>query len=185
MIDSIIIRLDSFVAFINPILYELVASMLIIFTGFIIGRIVSNLLKKFLRDVDTDTRTKDFVSFNKSFAERTAKITRISIYTLSVILALIFLDILFITGILLAICFLVVIVFSTVFFIRDFLPNTMNWFKIRKKVFEGKEQVINKEKGLVIKKTIFSVHIRKKNKDYLIFPNRIIKHIQTEKKVRA
>jgi len=166
MLDQILSFADVVVVRITPILNDIVAALLIVFIGFIIGKILGNIVARFFRDVKTVFLKR------YSLANTTSNIVKYTMYTTSIIFALQSLNALWLVLVFIVLCFAIVLGFSLFFTIKDFLPNFLARSKVTKKYEVGKSYSIRKVRGVVENIGLLEVRLRKKNDDIIIIPHK-------------
>jgi len=177
MLETIISFIDRIVQTMTPTLNNIVAGLIIIFIGFIIGKLVGGFLLKILRDVRVDETGKKVLKRNVTFAANVSSFVAYSIYVVSFILALDAIGIRTYVFWGLSIVFLVVIVFSLLMSLRDLLPNLSAGIRMRKdkKFSTGRSVSFLGVRGKIEKHTLLQTNIRRKNGDLFIFPNKLFK----------
>lgn len=166
MLNQILSFADFVVVSVSPILNEIAAALLIVFIGLIIGKILGNVALRFFRDVK--------MVFLKKYrlANTVSNVVSYSIYTLAIILALRYLNALWIVLVLVVLCFAVVLGFSVLFTIRDFLPNFFARSRVKKKYEVGKTYSIRKVSGVLENIGFLELRLRTKNGDIITIPHK-------------
>jgi len=168
MLAQILSFTDMVVVKVTPILNEIVAAFLIVFIGLIIGKILGNITLRFFRDVDrTSLLRKKY-----RLANNLSTIVSYSIYTIAVILALNSLNALWLVIVFIALCFTVVLGFSVLFTVRDFIPNFFARTKVIKKYDIGKTYSIKRVRGVLENVGVLEIRLRKDNGDIIIIPHK-------------
>ena len=156
----------------NTIIKAITALLIILF-GMLIGNIANNLIRKILRDIEINKMFREQLRLKIKFEEIFASIIKYFIYFVTVILALDSLG--FSTWILQAILliFALLIVVFTVLAFKDWLPNLISGFYIkkRKKIKKGDLVSISNVSGRVIKVNFIETKIETNNKEIVFIPN--------------
>ncbi len=173
MFRQILSFADFIVATITPFLNKIVAAFLIVFVGFVIGKILGNLSLRFFRDIDKSST----LFFQKKYrlAKIVSTIVSFSIYIIAIIAALYSLGVLWLVLLFIIFCFVVVLGFSFIFALKDFFPNFLARMGVLRKYPVGKKISYKDIKGSVKHVGITEIHIERKNGDIITIPHRIIK----------
>lgn len=164
MLDTILSFADMVVVKVTPILNSIVAALLIVFIGLIIGKVLGNVILRFLRDVN--------ISFLKKYRFALSNSISYGIYAVAIIFALQSVNALWLVLVFVLLCFAVVLGFSISFTIRDFLPNFLARSRVTKKYEIGKTYSIKGFKGVLENIGILEVRLRRKNEDIIIIPHK-------------
>jgi len=168
MIDKITIFFKS----LEPLTTKLVGALLILFIGFIIGRIVGVLFKRLLNGINTDKNIKRVIGIKLSIEKIVTQITSGLIYVTTVIMALNHLGVT--TVILTIITAIIIIIFaiSLLLAVRDLLPNLFAGFaiKYRGDFVVGQEIKVKGVQGVVSEINFLNTKVTSGD-DLLVIPN--------------
>lgn len=156
----------------NDQIYNLVVAVTIILVGFVLGRIISRLIGK-LADVLKIDSIFEKAGVKISVSGAIGQLFAYIIYLVSLVLAFDRLGIASTIIYFLAAAALVLIVFSTILAIKDFLPNFFAGVKIyRRRMFNVGDMVKVKDiAGIVTKITLTETQMKTKSGDILHIPN--------------
>ena len=166
--------------------YKLILSLIIILSGFVVGKLINKLLSRFLKEIELNSifKTNFKISFN--IEKLIINLITFTIYSLSLIYALYQIGLARIILYILFLIFMLLIVFSMALGIRDFFPNLFGGIQISKKKYfkEGNIIEIDNIKGKVTKLNLFHTEVTTKNGDVIYIPNSLVsKKIIKRKKI--
>ena len=158
---------------INPFLTSILIAIVIFLGGLILGRILGKLIEKFLKDFKIDSNIKKKTNIKLSIGKLLSVFIQASIYIIFAVLALNHIGI---TSLLLNIIFIAIIIVLSISFLlalKDSLPNMIAGLTLRKKsnLKLNTKININNIEGTIIELNLFEVKIEKTNKDILHIPN--------------
>jgi len=177
MLEAIISFIDRVVQMVTPTLNSIVAGLLIIFIGFIVGKFLRGFLLKILRDARVDETGKKVLKRNVSFASNVSSVVAYGIYVLSFIMALEAIGITSVVFSAIGIIFLVVIVISLAISFKDSIPNLIVGVRMRKqaKYDTGRTISFLGVHGIIKERTLIQIKVERKNGDQFIFSNKLFK----------
>jgi len=181
--DSLISASDSFIK--NPVLLKIVTSIIILFIGFIFGRIAGKIILKVLKKIEFDKTIKRATGYESSIASIISKTVSFLIYFATV---LIFLESLGLTSIVLNIVLVVILLIigiSAILAIKDFIPNFMAGYSLRSKgLFKTGDKIkVGNIEGKIIKINLLDTHVNTNKNDLMVIPNSFfIKNVVVKKK---
>jgi len=154
---------------------KLVASITILLIGLILGRFLSNLVKKILKEIELNNILKKELKLDWPIEQFLTSITKYLVYFIALIIAL---NQIGLTTTVLYIILAVILLFIVVFIIlaiKDFIPNVINGFLIqhRKLLKEGEIVKIRDIEGKVEKITLTEIQIKSGN-ETIVIPNSIL-----------
>lgn len=175
MLDTLVAIADNAVLRITPIINAIVAASLIIFVGFIGGKILGKFILRLLKDSYVDETTKKITKKEIPLAKIASTTATYLCYAAGIIIAFLTLNILHYVVLLIALLFILVIGISAVFGLRDLFPNLRARKGILKKIKIGDDTSINRIQGKVVKIGILETHLLLENGDLLVFPNHLVR----------
>ncbi|MDD5331503.1 MAG: mechanosensitive ion channel [Candidatus Nanoarchaeia archaeon] len=165
----------------SEIIVRVTSAIVILFLGYLLGRVLSNLLRGVLRNLEVDSVVKEQTKIRLKLENKVVLITRYVVYVLTILFAMKQLQlnrIVIIVVLILGILFLLYLSFIN---LMDIVPNFFAGIKIKiKKIIkEGQEVGIREFEGKVIKIGLFETQL-KHGENILIIPNIVV----TKNKVR-
>jgi len=166
---------DKIVAVVTPSLNSLVAAVLILFAGLVLGKIMGKALRRLLKDLKLDETTKRVFKRQWTLERTIASTVSFLIYFAAIIMAL---NALGVTTILLTIIFailLITLIISFLIAVKDLLPNVIGGMAIRQKdLFRVQDNIAFESiEGTVELLTLTETRLRRKNGDLMIVPNSV------------
>ncbi len=157
----------------NELLLLLVSSVIILLIGFVIGRILGKALLRLLKKIDFDKTIKKATGYDYSITNLSSKIVTYFIYFVTI---LIFLENLGITPFVLNVILVVVLIvlaISLILAIKDFIPNFVSGYSIRRKnLFSiGDKIKVGDVEGVIVKINLLDTHLETPKKDLMVIPN--------------
>lgn len=173
--ESIVGLADRMVIAITPALNKIAAALVIIFAGFIIGKIVGRFLYKVLKDVQADETGKKFFKRDVSISKGVSAAASYLIYLVALVMGL---GALGLTTVVLNAVIIIVLVLLGISFllaIKDFMPNLSAGIMIRQKGLfkEGDTVKLGSTEGVVEDLSLTETRLRRSNGDLLIIPNNL------------
>ncbi len=158
------------------IIIRLIAAVIILLIGFIIARILGNLTKKVLHELETNKILKEQAGVKIQVEEFSNAIVRYIIYFIAIIMAL---NQLGLTTTILSIILIILLVILVGFIIlafKDFIPNIVSGFVIhqREKIKPGDKIRVKDIEGEVIHVNLVETKIKTKKNDIVFIPNSIL-----------
>jgi small-conductance mechanosensitive channel len=166
-------NLPSQIGFVfSPLFSKLVLAVFILLLGFIAGRVIGLLVKRFLAEIQFDKHLRN-IGIKMSLERLVAGALSFVIYAFTVFLTLDTLGLTstIVTIILIGIVFVVVVSFLLA--IRDFFPNLLSGLRIRfMHLFEvGDEVQIKEVKGRITSISLLETRLVTSFKEEIIIPN--------------
>lgn len=177
MLDTIIAFADRVVQTITPVLNNIVAALLIIFLGFIIGKFLRGFLLKVLQDARVDETGKRVMKRKVSVAKAISDTTAYIIYVVAFVLALNMISATKYVLSTLGIIFLVVIIISLLISLKDFFPNVMTGLRLRReqRFTKGRSLSFRGIRGKIQERTLLHIKVVRKNGDVFLLPNKLFR----------
>lgn len=167
------------------ILDKIIASAIIFFLGFMLGKVCGNLSKRFLSEIDLNDKFSN-IFLNKLNIEKIVSIT--IEYTIYVVTIIITLNKIGITNVVIKgiMIFLVALIFFTLILdLRELIPNIFSYIQIkRKRYFKVDDKIkIHLATGVVKKISLIRTKIITESNDELYIQNHsILENFSVEKK---
>ena len=155
---------------------KLLASIFILVLGLIIGRFLSNLVKKVLHELEIDRVLKEKARIKLPLTQLVTSLVKYIVYFIAILLALNQLGLKsFILNIILMIVVILLVVFM-VLSLKDFIPNLASGLFLYQKrsINPGDTIQIDHIEGEVLNMTLFETKIRTKNKELVYVPNSVL-----------
>jgi small conductance mechanosensitive channel len=171
-----LIENSSKVTTLNDITLNLVAAIVILIIGLIIGRFLSNLTRKVLHELELDKILKEQARIKVPITDLISSIVKYVIYIITVILALNQIGLRsFILNIILAILVVLLIIFM-ILSLKDFVPNLVaGLFLHQKRNFNPGDIIqVNNIEGEVLSITLFETRIKTTNNEIVYIPNSLL-----------
>jgi len=154
---------------------KLVASITILLIGLILGRFLSNLVKKVLKEIELNNIIKKELKLDWPIEQFLSSVSKYLVYFVALIIAL---NQLGLASTVLYIILGVILLFIVAFIIlaiKDFIPNVISGFVIqhRKLLEKGEKVRIGDIEGKVEKITLTEVQI-KSGDEVIVIPNSIL-----------
>ena len=171
MVDLSIFNIDS-----QNIVIRLITAIIILLIGFVIARILSNLTKKLLQELETNRILKEQAGVKIQVEEFIASLVKYLIYFIAVIMAL---NQLGLTTTLLSILLIIILAILVGFIIlafKDFIPNIVAGFMIhqKEKIQPGDKIRVKDIEGEVIHVNLVETRMKTKKKDIVYIPNSML-----------
>jgi len=164
---------------------NLVAAVVILIIGILVGRFLSNITKKVLQELELDRVLKEKVGIKLPLTQLISSIIKYLVYVASIITAL---NQLGLQSIILNVILWIIIAVLIVFMIlslKDFIPNLVaGLFLFQKRNINAGEMIrVNDIEGEVLNITLLETKIRTRNHEIVYIPNSIlIKNVVIKKK---
>ncbi len=164
---------------------NLVASIVILVIGLLVGRFLSNLTKKVLQELELDRVLKEQARIKLPLTQLISSIVKYLIYVAAIIAALNQLGLKsFILNIVLGVIIIILVIFM-ILSLKDFIPNLVaGLFLFQKRNINPGEMIrVNNIEGEVLNITLFETKIRTRNHEIVYIPNSVLtKSIVIKKK---
>jgi small-conductance mechanosensitive channel len=162
---------SAFAIFLN----KMILAAIILLVGFIAGRLLGNLVINLLREVGID-RTARSAGIKISIEKLVGSIVTYGIYLTSILMALGMLGLDTFMLNLLAGAVILVIFFSTLLALKDFIPNMFAGFFLQRRniLREGDRVEIDGMDAKVLKTDFMEIKLQTKKGDTIFIPNSVI-----------
>jgi len=155
---------------------NLIAALVILLLGIVIGRFVGKLIRRVLKEVEINKILKEEAGVKVPLEEVVSSIAKYLIYLIAVIFAL---DQIGLTttilNIILGVFLLIIVVFIILAF-KDFIPNLMSGLFIHQKrgLKDGDKIKVDGIEGKIEHISIIETRIKTKNGDIIFIPNSML-----------
>ena len=160
----------------NNVTLNLIAAIVILVIGLLAGRIISNLAKKILSELELDRILREQARIKVPLTQLISSVIKYVIYFITILMALNQLGLKsFILNAILTIVIVLLVIFM-VLSLKDFLPNlTSGLFMYQKRnINPGDFIQVNNIEGEVLNVTLFETKVRTKNKEIVYIPNSVL-----------
>ncbi|MBU1976228.1 MAG: mechanosensitive ion channel family protein [Nanoarchaeota archaeon] len=165
---------DSF-STIDPVINQIVITILILLIGFIAGKLIGRLIQVGLKEIQLDKQIKRLIRFDLQLSKWVGSLVSYAIYAASIIIALARLKLMGYVMYVLLIVILVVFVMSILGFVKDFLPNVLAGIYLKKRGFfkPGDKILLPNIKGKIVSINWLETEIYTNGKDKVFIPNSV------------
>lgn len=177
MLDYVMITLDTIRGFFDlsqpGIIIKLIAAVGILLIGILLGRIVSKLIKRGLKEIELNRLLREYLNVKIDVETFINKFVTYFIYIIATVMALEQIGLtMTIFYIILGIILLGVLIFI-IMTIKDFVPNVAANIFIRKKkiIKEGETIKVKNINGKVIKMDLIETKLETQDGDIVFIPN--------------
>lgn len=155
---------------------NLIAALVILLLGIVIGRFVSKLIQRVLKEVEINKILKEEAGVKIPVEQVIASAVKYLIYFVAVIVALDQIGLTTPILNLILIVFLVIIIIFIILAFKDFIPNLMSGLFIhqRRGLNKGDRIKFNGISGTIEDISIIETKIRTKNGDIIFIPNSLL-----------
>jgi small-conductance mechanosensitive channel len=175
VVTTVLDALERFMARITPTLNKFVLFILILFIGFLAGKILSRLVRKVMTDAGADDGARKRLGFKFSITKAVSGTIAGVIYVGSVFLALTAIGFA-LTVIQIALLIVVIaLVTSTFLVLKDLLPNLVAGLSLRKTIKQGAYVRADSFEGEVVSTSLLETVIVSRRGDTLLIPNSVLK----------
>ncbi|MFH1181556.1 MAG: mechanosensitive ion channel domain-containing protein [Candidatus Woesearchaeota archaeon] len=167
------------------ILNRMILAAIILLIGFVAGKLFGNLVRHLLREVGIDNAVRT-AGIKISIEKLLGSVVEYGLYFISLIMALGMLGLDTFVLNLIAGAVIIVVVFSTLLAIKDFLPNIFAGFFIhyRNMIREGDSIEFDGMDAKVVKTDMIEVKLQTKKGDTIFIPNSVFLKRKLVKKRR-
>jgi len=155
---------------------NLIAAIVILLVGLVIGRFLGNLVKKVLHELELDKILKEKANFKIPLEQFFGSLIKYIVYFASVIFALNQIGLK--TAILNIILFIILILLIgfMLLALKDFIPNLIAGLILHQKrnIKVGEKIEVNNIEGEIINFSLLETKLRCKNGDIVYFPNSVL-----------
>ena len=170
---------------ISDLTLNLVAAIVILLVGLVIGRFLGNLTKKILHELELDRLLKEQTRFKIPLEQFFGSIVKFIAYFAAIIFALNQLGLqTAILNIILAIILIALVIFMIIA-VKDFIPNLAAGLFLhqRRNIKAGEKIEVNDIEGEIISITLTETKLRTKNGEIVYIPNSVLtKNVVIKKK---
>jgi len=171
----------------NDITLNLIAAIATLILGLLIGRFLSNLVKKLLHELELDRILREKARIKLPLTQLITSIIKYVIYIIAILLALNQLGLRsFILNAILTIIIVLLVVFMMLS-LKDFIPNfTGGLFLYQKRSINPGDVIkINNIEGEILNITLLETKLRTKNNEIVYIPNSVLtKNVVVKKSKR-
>ena len=159
---------------VSEILVNLVIAIIITLIGFSLGNFIGKLLEKILREIEIDKILK--IKGGLSFSVIIREIFSLSVYIITIVLAMNQLRITKVAIYFIILVFLITILIAFFLYLRDFLPNLFYGFMLSHKKSMAVGDYIERSDfaGDIEKINLLDILIKTGKNDYLVIPNKTL-----------
>jgi small-conductance mechanosensitive channel len=176
-LTEVLLHAETLFQNISVYLNRVVIALVIILFGFIIGRIVESILRKIFAKIELDERFTKAFGVRRNYARAIRRSVVRIIYLITVIVALISLNVIKEVFTLLLVIIVFVVLTSFVLTGIEAIPNFVARFSLLKKFVVGDEVTFVHKTGViqgtVVDITFSDVRIKRKNGDLFFIPNAV------------
>lgn len=170
---------------ISDLTLNLIAAIVILLVGLVVGRFLGNLTRKVLHELELDRLLKEQTRFKIPLEQFLASLVKFIVYFIVVILALEQVGLqTAVLNIILVIILLILMVFI-ILSIKDFIPNLVAGLFLHQKrnIKAGERIEVKNIEGEVLNISLIETKIRTRNGDIVYIPNSVLtKHVVIKKK---
>ncbi len=183
ILQDIVAASESFAS--NQLILKLVTAAIILLIGMIVGRIAGRMMLKFLRKIEFDKTIRRATSYTGSLAKMLSDMLSYLIYFVAILM---FLESLGLTPLVLNFIFVIVLVIigiSMLLAIKDFIPNFVAGYTIRRNgLFKvGSRIKVGEVQGKIAKMSLLDTHVKTSKDDLMVIPNSyFIRNVVVKKK---
>lgn len=159
---------------VNPWMIKIAGALLILFIGFIIGRVIGQLIKRMLRGINLDRNVRKTLGTRFSLENAIAQVITILIYAAAVIMTLDYLDLTTVILTIITTAIIVILAVSLLLAVKDLLPNFFAGItlKYRRDFKDGDIISVKGVTGKVEEISLLSTKMTS-GKDTVIIPNSV------------
>jgi small-conductance mechanosensitive channel len=187
---DVLVKAEELFSSMSFYLNKIIIALVILLFGFIIGKIIENLLRVVLARINTDERLFQLFKVRRNYARAIRRTIVRIIYIATVVIAL--QQVSLVRPVLLLLLFLTVVVILISFALAglDVVPNIAARASLRtKKISIGDEVIVSDRSGVlqgtIVDMTLTDVHIRRRNGDLFFVPNSVFLRENITKKRRS
>ncbi len=153
---------------------KLLAALLILLAGFIVGRLLGLIVKRLLHELNLDAMVRKVVGYRSSFENFISGLVSYIIYSVAIIMALNHIGLTTIVLTIIISAVVIMLVISFLLAVKDFLPNALSGFSLKFKGVVKKGVVISVSgvTGVVEDVNLLST-IVKVDDDLMVIPNSV------------
>ncbi len=169
-------NLDLLSSKLSDITLNLIAAVVILLIGLVIGRFLGNLTRKVLHELELDRLLKEQTRFKVPLEQFLGSIVKFIIYFIAIIFALNQLGLRTAILNIILIIILVTLVIFIILSVKDFIPNLVSGLILHQKrnIRPGERIEVNNIEGEIINVTLVETKLRTKNGEIVYVPNSIL-----------
>lgn len=164
---------------------NLIAAIVILLIGLILGRFLGNLTRRILHELELDRVLREQTRIKIPVEQFLSSLVKYVIYFVAIILALNQLGLrTAILNVILAIILIAIVIFM-ILAVKDFLPNLVSGIMLYQKrnIKAGNRILVNNIEGEVLHISLIETKVRTRNGDIVYIPNSILtKNVVIRKK---
>jgi small-conductance mechanosensitive channel len=164
-------KVTYLVDLIRPVISKILVAVIVLLVGFIVGKLAGKTLQWLLRALELNRRCRELLGLQWRVEQFLSGLLAGAIYFIVIIMALTVLGLSKIIALLLSVSVIVLIVSTILLSIKDFVPNYVDGFRLRKRLHEGDTVVIDETTGNIKEMTWTDVKIVAQTGDVLYIPN--------------
>ena len=180
-----VFRYEAFSSRLSDLTLNLIAGLVILLVGLVVGRFLGNLTRKVLHELELDRLLREQTRFKIPLEQLLGSLVKFVVYFIAIIFSLDQLGLqTAILNIILTIILIVMVVFM-ILAVKDFIPNLVSGLILHQKrnIKPGEKIEVNDIEGEVINITLIETKIRTKSGDIVYIPNSILtKNVVIKKK---
>ena len=178
-------QLSSLSSKLSDFTLNLIAAIVILLVGLVIGRFLGNLTRKVLHELELDKLLREQTRFKIPLEQFLGSLVKFIAYFIAIIFALDQLGLqTAILNIILAIIIMIIVIFM-ILAIKDFIPNLMAGLFLHQKrnIKPGERIEVNNVEGEVINITLTETKLRTRSGEIVYIPNSVLtKNVVIKKK---
>ncbi|AJF62835.1 MAG: Small-conductance mechanosensitive channel [archaeon GW2011_AR20] len=178
-------QLSSLSSKLSDFTLNLIAAIVILLVGLVIGRFLGNLTRKVLHELELDKLLREQTRFKIPLEQFLGSLVKFIVYFIAIIFALDQLGLqTAILNIILAIIIMIIVIFM-ILAIKDFIPNLMAGLFLHQKrnIKPGERIEVNNVEGEVINITLTETKLRTRSGEIVYIPNSVLtKNVVIKKK---
>ena len=180
-----VFNLELFSSKLSDLTLNLVAAIVILLVGLVVGRFLGNLTRKVFHELELDKLLREQTRFKIPLEHFLGSLVKFIVYFISIIFALDQLGLqTAILNIILTIILIVIVAFI-ILSVKDIIPNLIAGLFLHQKrnIKPGEKIEVNNIEGEVINVSLTETKVRTKNGDIVYIPNSILtKNVVIKKK---
>ena len=178
-------QLSSLSSRLSDFTLNLIAAIVILLVGLVVGRFLGNLTRKILHELELDKLLREQTRFKIPLEQFLGSLVKFIVYFIAIIFALDQLGLqTAILNIILAIIIIVIVIFM-ILAIKDFIPNLMAGLFLHQKrnIKPGERIEVNNVEGEVVNITLTETKLRTRSGEIVYIPNSVLtKNVVIKKK---
>jgi small-conductance mechanosensitive channel len=158
------------------VLNKLVIVLVILFTGFIIGKIIGKFVTVVIREIEIGSTIGRLLNIRFSIDEVLGNVVSYAIYLLTIVIALSYIGLAAQVVTIVAAVILIIVILHFIVGVHDQVSNTMAGLRIHRKAYFrlGKRIKVGRISGTIISSTLTDTVVKSDAGDTLYIPNRML-----------